>query len=140
MFMCVGFVVKVKGEQASSKDAPILVVAPHSTFFDALAVAVMGAPSVVAKAETKKCSFLRQPHQVHSATAGPPDRPGFSKENFGHNEREKCRKRRRGKMATGVNLPRGHLHKQECFDNISLGCLHSWSASPASHNTVRQLL
>ena len=94
--------------------------------------------------------------QVHSATAGPPNRPRLSKENFGHNEREKCGKGRRGKMATGANLPRGHMHKQvptghilhwgvkssffdlqECFDNISLGCLHSWSASPASHNTVK---
>jgi len=71
MFMCVGFVVKVKGEQASSKDAPILVVAPHSTFFDALAVAVMGAPSVVAKAETSNIPFwgdlirFTQPVLVH---------------------------------------------------------------------------
>lgn len=71
MFMCVGFVVRVKGEQASSKDAPILVVAPHSTFFDALAVAVMGAPSVVAKAETSNIPFwgdlirFTQPVLVH---------------------------------------------------------------------------
>lgn len=71
MFMCVGFVCRVKGEQASSKDAPILVVAPHSTFFDALAVAVMGAPSVVAKAETSNIPFwgdlirFTQPVLVH---------------------------------------------------------------------------
>ena len=36
----------------------MLCVAPHSTFFDALAVAVMGAPSVVAKAETKHVPFF----------------------------------------------------------------------------------
>ena len=71
MFMCVGFVVRVKGEQVSPKDAPILVVAPHSTFFDALAVAVMGAPSVVAKAETSTIPFwgdlirFTQPVLVH---------------------------------------------------------------------------
>ena len=71
MFMCVGFVVRVKGQQASSKDAPILVVAPHSTFFDALAVAVMWAPSVVAKAETSTIPFwgdlirFTQPVLVH---------------------------------------------------------------------------
>ena len=44
--------------QAPSMAAPILCVAPHSTFFDALAVAVMGAPSVVAKAETKNVPFF----------------------------------------------------------------------------------
>ena len=31
MYICLGFIVRVKGEQADSKDAPILVVAPHST-------------------------------------------------------------------------------------------------------------
>ena len=44
--------------QAPPEEAPILCVAPHSTFFDALAVAVMGAPSVVAKAETKNVPFF----------------------------------------------------------------------------------
>jgi lysophosphatidylcholine acyltransferase/lyso-PAF acetyltransferase len=44
--------------QAAPEEAPILCVAPHSTFFDALAVAVMGAPSVVAKAETRNIPFF----------------------------------------------------------------------------------
>ena len=90
--------------------------------------------------------------QVHSATAGTPDRPGLPKEDFGHDEGEKCG----GKgVAASPHLPRGHLHKQvltntsytgwqnlhsftlqECSDNISLGCFHSGSASSASHNKV----
>jgi len=72
MFAFCGFwPVKVIGEQAPSEAAPILCVAPHSTFFDALAVAVMGAPSVVAKAETKNVPFFgsliryTQPLLVH---------------------------------------------------------------------------
>jgi len=71
MFFCCGFNVKIVGKQASAKDAPILCVAPHSTFFDALAVAVMGAPSVVAKAETSSIPFwgslisYTQPVLVH---------------------------------------------------------------------------
>lgn len=71
MFFCCGFNVKIVGKQASAKDAPILCVAPHSTFFDALAVAVMGAPSVVAKAETSTIPFwgslisYTQPVLVH---------------------------------------------------------------------------
>jgi len=71
MFFCCGFNVKIVGKQASAKEAPILCVAPHSTFFDALAVAVMGAPSVVAKAETSSIPFwgslikYTQPVLVH---------------------------------------------------------------------------
>lgn len=57
MYICVGFIVRVKGEQARAGEAPILVVAPHSTFFDSLAVVLMGAPSVVAKAETTSIPF-----------------------------------------------------------------------------------
>jgi len=71
MFFCCGFNVKIIGKQAASEEAPILCVAPHSTFFDALAVAVMGAPSVVAKAETSSIPFwgsliqYTQPVLVH---------------------------------------------------------------------------
>lgn len=50
MFWCAGFRVRVRGEKAAPQEAPILAMAPHSTFFDVLAVAVMDAPSVVAKA------------------------------------------------------------------------------------------
>lgn len=71
MFFCCGFNVKIIGRQADAENAPILCVAPHSTFFDALAVAVMGAPSVVAKAETSSIPFwgslisYTQPVLVH---------------------------------------------------------------------------
>lgn len=71
MFFCCGFKVKIIGKQASPEEAPILCVAPHSTFFDALAVCVMGAPSVVAKAETSTVPFwgsliqYTQPVLVH---------------------------------------------------------------------------
>ncbi|EEB14333.1 conserved hypothetical protein [Pediculus humanus corporis] len=44
--------VKVKGKQATSKEAPVLAVAPHSSYFDALSVVYLGGPSVVAKGET----------------------------------------------------------------------------------------
>jgi len=71
MYICIGFIVKVKGEQSSSKEAPLLVVAPHSTFFDSLPVVLMLAPSVVAKAETTEIPFwgaiikMSQPVLVH---------------------------------------------------------------------------
>lgn len=50
--------VTVRGKQASAKDAPVLVVAPHSTYFDALPVVLMGGPSVVAKGEIGHLTFF----------------------------------------------------------------------------------
>ncbi|KAK6632549.1 hypothetical protein RUM43_013317 [Polyplax serrata] len=44
--------VTVKGKQATPKEAPILAVAPHSSYFDVLTVVCLGGPSVVAKGET----------------------------------------------------------------------------------------
>jgi 1-acyl-sn-glycerol-3-phosphate acyltransferase len=72
MFFVCGFhYVKVIGKQASPSEARILCVAPHSSFFDALAVIMMDAPSVVAKADTSSIPFwgslikLTQPVLVH---------------------------------------------------------------------------
>ena len=59
LFVCGGFHhLKVKGQKATTKDAPILALAPHSTFFDALPVVYLGGPSIVAKAETSNIPFF----------------------------------------------------------------------------------
>lgn len=50
--------VKVTGQQATAKEAPILVVAPHSSLFDSISLVLFGPPSVVAKAETESLPFL----------------------------------------------------------------------------------
>ncbi|OXU27771.1 hypothetical protein TSAR_009520 [Trichomalopsis sarcophagae] len=58
-FICGGFhYLKVKGQQADTKEAPILALAPHSSFFDALPVVYLGGPSIVAKAETGRIPFF----------------------------------------------------------------------------------
>lgn len=50
-FFCMGFRVVVKGRQVSSSEAPILAVAPHSTFFDGIVCIVAGLPSTVSRVE-----------------------------------------------------------------------------------------
>ncbi|XP_027745660.1 lysophosphatidylcholine acyltransferase 2 [Empidonax traillii] len=50
-FFVMGFQVKVKGKVASLPEAPIIVVAPHSSFFDAIVCALTGMPSIVSRAE-----------------------------------------------------------------------------------------
>lgn len=49
MHYSMGFKVTTKGHRAPASMAPIIVMAPHSTFFDTLAHCSIGTPSVVAK-------------------------------------------------------------------------------------------
>ncbi|KAM9241778.1 lysophosphatidylcholine acyltransferase 2B-like [Dugong dugon] len=60
VFFLVGFVVKVKGKKATREEAPILVVAPHTTFFDAIACVVAGLPSVVSASANVRIPWVRK--------------------------------------------------------------------------------
>merc|ERR1712055_705307 len=51
--MCMGFQVSKTGTQVSQSEAPVLIVAPHSSFFDALAVFWTGLPFIVNREENK---------------------------------------------------------------------------------------
>uniref|UniRef100_A0A8C1LNT4 Lysophosphatidylcholine acyltransferase 4 n=1 Tax=Cyprinus carpio TaxID=7962 RepID=A0A8C1LNT4_CYPCA len=52
VFFSVGFLwIRVKGRQAGLKEAPVLVVAPHSGFLDMLVVCATGLPMVVSRSE-----------------------------------------------------------------------------------------
>ncbi|XP_067853971.1 lysophosphatidylcholine acyltransferase 2 [Heptranchias perlo] len=52
LYFCVGFMrIKVKGERAMATEAPILVVAPHSSYFDAVVNIVAEIPSIVSRSE-----------------------------------------------------------------------------------------
>ncbi|XP_074838578.1 lysophospholipid acyltransferase LPCAT4 [Carettochelys insculpta] len=52
MFFLLGFMrIRVRGQQASRLDAPILVAAPHSTFFDPIVLLLCDIPTVVSRTE-----------------------------------------------------------------------------------------
>ncbi|XP_012682454.1 lysophosphatidylcholine acyltransferase 2 [Clupea harengus] len=51
-FFSLGFRVVVRGRKVSSGEAPILAVAPHSSFFDAIVCIIAGLPSTVSRSET----------------------------------------------------------------------------------------
>ena len=58
-FRSAGFLsVKVTGEPADPSDAPILVAAPHSTFFDGFVVFWNDMPYIVSREENRKLPFL----------------------------------------------------------------------------------
>ncbi|XP_023646154.1 lysophosphatidylcholine acyltransferase 2 [Paramormyrops kingsleyae] len=50
-FCIMGFRVSVRGRRAGSAEAPILAVAPHSSYFDSIVCIVAGAPSTVSRTE-----------------------------------------------------------------------------------------
>lgn len=57
--ICCGFhPIVVKGRRASAEEAPVIVIAPHSTFFDGYAVFWCGLPYLVSRAENKNIPFL----------------------------------------------------------------------------------
>ncbi|KAF4111689.1 lysophospholipid acyltransferase LPCAT4 [Onychostoma macrolepis] len=52
VFFSVGFLwIRVKGRQAGLKEAPVLIVAPHSGFLDMLVLCATGLPIVVSRSE-----------------------------------------------------------------------------------------
>ncbi|KAF4522885.1 hypothetical protein B566_EDAN012939 [Ephemera danica] len=59
LFRCAGFhSVSIRGRRATRAEAPVIALAPHSSFFDALPVVFAGAPSIVAKADTSYLYFI----------------------------------------------------------------------------------
>ena len=59
MLFCMGFHwIKVKGKLSSSEEAPILAVAPHSSFIDALALSVICLPSGVSRKENDSIPLI----------------------------------------------------------------------------------
>lgn len=58
LFFSMGFIVSVKGKIASPAEAPIFVVAPHSTFFDGIACVVAGLPSMVSRNENVQVPLI----------------------------------------------------------------------------------
>ncbi|XP_006882537.1 PREDICTED: lysophosphatidylcholine acyltransferase 2B-like [Elephantulus edwardii] len=55
-----GFLVKVRGKRASWQEAPLLVAAPHTTFFDSIVCIVAGLPSVVSSRGSMKIPGIRK--------------------------------------------------------------------------------
>ena len=57
-FQLTGFMIETKGQLASKEEAPILVVGPHSTFFDGFVVFWCDLPYIVSRHENRKIPLL----------------------------------------------------------------------------------
>ncbi|XP_060720278.1 lysophospholipid acyltransferase LPCAT4 [Tachysurus vachellii] len=59
VFFSMGFFwIKVKGRQATQKEAPVLAVAPHSGFLDMLVLSIAGLPTVVSRSENSNLPVI----------------------------------------------------------------------------------
>jgi lysophosphatidylcholine acyltransferase/lyso-PAF acetyltransferase len=65
MFFSMGFLVTMKGKVASPLEAPIFVVAPHSTFFDGIACVIAGLPSLVSRNENAPAPLIGSKYLQH---------------------------------------------------------------------------
>ncbi|KAI3358370.1 hypothetical protein L3Q82_014810 [Scortum barcoo] len=137
MWFCGGFHwIKVKGERAAPSEAPILTVAPHSSYFDAIPV-TMTMCSIVTKLESRSipvwgnfplvivlCDFSlvlahiqnvplhRRPpssDQLHQARVCVSVGPGLQKKNCGGDQAESPIERG---VASDHDIPRGDVHQQ----------------------------
>ena len=72
---CCGFSVTITGTRVSKSVAPALIVAPHSTFFDALAIFWSGLPFIVNREENKDLLFIGKCVQFAQAIFVSRDRP-----------------------------------------------------------------
>ncbi|XP_049628260.1 lysophosphatidylcholine acyltransferase 2B-like [Suncus etruscus] len=57
-YFLAGFLVKVRGERATREEARIFVIAPHSSFFDAIACVKAGLPSVVSASQNMRIPLV----------------------------------------------------------------------------------
>jgi len=55
---CCGFSVRITGSRVSKSVAPVLVAAPHSSFFDALAIFWSGLPFIISREENRDLLFI----------------------------------------------------------------------------------
>ncbi|TRY65513.1 hypothetical protein DNTS_021735 [Danionella cerebrum] len=59
VFLSLGFLwVRVRGRQAGVREAPVLAVAPHSSFLDMLVLSVSGLPVVVSREENTRLPVI----------------------------------------------------------------------------------
>ena len=62
-FFLLGFRVEIRGRQAQRREAPVLIVAPHSSFLDVFTISLCFA-SPVARIENKDTPFLWAPQAI----------------------------------------------------------------------------
>ncbi|KAL5965790.1 Lysophosphatidylcholine acyltransferase 2 [Taenia solium] len=118
LFSSGGFIwVGHKGKRASCEEAPILVLAPHSSFYDSLVFLSLGMPSVVGKTETALSpigSFIKMTQPILVNRDDPSSR---------QNTLAEIRRRAlsNGKWPQVLIFPEGTCTNRSCLINFKQG-------------------
>ena len=121
LFFSGGFLwVRHKGRRADCSEAPILVLAPHSSFYDSLVFLSLGMPSVVGKTETALSpigSFIKMTQPILVNRDDPLSR---------QNTLEEIRRRALsgGQWPQILIFPEGTCTNRSCLINFKQGLLH----------------
>ncbi|XP_056022789.1 lysophosphatidylcholine acyltransferase 2-like isoform X3 [Ostrea edulis] len=127
---CVFFVggfhwLTVKGEQHTAKEAPIIALAPHSSYFDALAIVYLNLSTVVAKKETSLApvigTLIEYTQPVLVKREDPNSRTNTVKEihRRAHSE---------GKWPQIIIFPEGTCTNRSCLINFKPGAFYPGTA------------
>lgn len=126
MLFCMGFHwIKVKGQLSSPEEAPILAVAPHSSFIDALALAVICISSPISRKENESiplvgvCAKALQPVYVSRTD------PNSRKKTISEIKR---RATSGGKWPHIVIFPEGTCTNRKCLITFKPGAFYSGCA------------
>lgn len=125
MLFCMGFHwIKVKGQLSRSEEAPILAAAPHSSFIDALALAVICTPSPISRKENDSIPLigacLRALQPVYVSRTDPNSRKKTISE-------IKRRASSGGKWPHIVIFPEGTCTNRKCLITFKPGAFYTGS-------------
>lgn len=126
MLFCMGFHwIKVKGKLSSSAEAPILAVAPHSSFVDALALSAICIPSGVSRKENDSIPLIgaciRATQPVYVSRTDPNSRKKTISE-------IKRRASSGGKWPHIVIFPEGTCTNRKCLITFKPGAFYAGCA------------
>lgn len=123
MLFCMGFHwIKVKGKLSSSAEAPILAIAPHSSFVDALGLSVICLPSGVSRKENDSIPLvgacIRATQPVYVSRTDPDSRKKTISE-------IKRRASSGGKWPHLVIFPEGTCTNRKCLITFKPGAFYT---------------
>lgn len=123
MVFCMGFQnVKVKGKRATSQDAPVICVAPHSSFFDVFIMFFCsGVPSSLSRAENSKVLLLSALLEFTQPVLVKREDPNSRQNTVREIQR---RAQTGGKWPQIVIFPEGTCTNRSCLISYKLGAFH----------------
>ena len=121
VFLVGGFWITVKGKQASCKEGPIITLAPHSSYFDALVIVYLNLSTIVVKSSTEFIplfgSLIEYTQPLYVKREDPNSRKNLMKE-------MKKRAKTMGEWPPIIIFPEGTCTNRSCLIGFKQGAFY----------------